>query len=86
MEPAKFIKPSIKIDGESKLNKLDSLSAGGGNTFRLLKALYDNNLIQAIRKRVLEVKTTELRPSLNDRISCINVCSEESNLTLHLCF
>lgn len=56
IEPAKFVKTSIKTDGESMLNKLNFLSAGGGNTFRLLKALYDNSLIHEIRKRVLEVK------------------------------
>lgn len=54
--PAKFVKASITTDGESMLNKLNFLSAGGGNTFRLLKALYDNSLIHEIRKRVLEVK------------------------------
>lgn len=69
MEPEKFGKASIKTGGESMLNKLYSLSAGGGNTFRLLKALYDNCLIQEIRKRVLEVKTTGFGPSLNGRVS-----------------
>ena len=86
IEPAKFVKASIKTGGESMLNKADSLSAGGGNTFRLLKALYDNSLIQEIRKRVLEVKTTGLRPTLNGRISHISFCSNKSNLILHLYF
>lgn len=61
--PAKFVKASIKTDGESMLNKLNFLSAGGGNTFRLLKALYDNSLIHEIRKRVLEVKLQLLAKS-----------------------
>lgn len=47
------------MDPNNKRNKLDqtvlSLSVGGGNTFRLLKILYDNDLIHPIRKRVLEV-------------------------------
>lgn len=68
------------------LNKLDSLSAGGGNTFRLLKALYDNSLIQEIRKRVLEVKTTGFEPSLKGRISCTSSCSDKSELIPHIYF
>uniref|UniRef100_A0A8V0ZGF8 Uncharacterized protein n=1 Tax=Gallus gallus TaxID=9031 RepID=A0A8V0ZGF8_CHICK len=41
-------------DPVEAVRKSEAIFIGGGNTFRLLKALYDNRLIQEIRKRVLE--------------------------------
>ncbi|XP_066260157.1 alpha-aspartyl dipeptidase isoform X2 [Euwallacea similis] len=36
------------------IQRSEAIFVGGGNTFRLLKALYDNNLIQPIRNKVLK--------------------------------
>jgi dipeptidase E len=48
----RFGRMGFEIVGFEALDKADAIFVGGGNTFRLLKTLYDRNLLDPIRKRV----------------------------------
>ncbi|MGH0117640.1 UNVERIFIED_CONTAM: hypothetical protein FKN15_041832 [Acipenser sinensis] len=51
------------------VRKAQGIFIGGGNTFRLLKTLYDHNLVSEIKKRVLE------RNCAGTNVSTVSICT-----------
>lgn len=56
------------------IEKADIIVVGGGNTFHLLKSIYENNLIEAIREKVKN-GTPYIGWSAGSNMACPTICT-----------